>query len=275
MKTANLICSQSLSPFNSCILMNKNSTSPLISIITITFNAGHSLESTIQSVINQKYNNLEYIIIDGGSTDNTVSIIKKYSSNITYWISEPDRGISDAWNKGITASCGDLIGILNAGDYFEDENYLKHIAKDLPVEEKIIGYGNTQIVKNNGEVVRSTIGNFKPQKLHLGLGFYHPGCFATRKTYDEIGNFNLRYKLAMDCDWLLRCYRAGVKFKKTNLVCMMLDGGVSHTSNFSAYGEYLQALNNNGFSSRNIYSSMVKVGLRGLVKSLFSKAPKT
>jgi glycosyltransferase involved in cell wall biosynthesis len=255
--------------------MNKNPTSPLISIITITFNAEQFLEATIQSVINQNYGNLEYIIIDGGSTDDTVSIIEKYSRNITYWISEPDRGISDAWNKGIAASCGDLIGILNAGDYFEDENYLKHIARDLPVEEKIVGYGNTQIVKSDGVVVRTAVGNFKPQKLHLGLGFYHPGCFATRKTYDEIGNFNLCYKLAMDCDWLLRCYKAGVKFKNTNLICMMLDGGVSHTSNFSAYGEYLQALNNNGFTSFTIYSSMIKVGFRGLIKSLLSKTSKT
>jgi glycosyltransferase involved in cell wall biosynthesis len=241
---------------------------PSISIVTITYNAEDSLEATIQSVISQSYENIEYIIIDGGSTDRTVEIIERYQNHVKYWISEPDKGISDAWNKGISASSGDIIGILNAGDYFLDINYLKVVSDNLSIDQTIVCYGNTEIVSESGQNIRTTIGNFNPNNLYLGLGFYHPGCFATRKVYELIGQFSLRYKLAMDCDWLLRCYRSGITFKKLDLVCMMLDGGVSHTSNFSAYGEYLQSLKNNGFSLWNIYLSMIIVGLRGVLKSI-------
>jgi glycosyltransferase involved in cell wall biosynthesis len=244
---------------------------PSISIVTITYNAEDSLEATIQSVISQSYENIEYIIVDGGSTDRTVEIIERYQNHIHYWISETDKGISDAWNKGISASSGDIIGILNAGDYFLDIDYLKVVSDNLPIDQAIVCYGNTQIVSESGKNIRTTIGKFDPNNLYLGLGFYHPGCFATRKVYELIGQFSLRYKLAMDCDWLLRCYRTGTIFKKLDLVCMMLDGGVSHTSNFSAYGEYLQSLENNGFPLWKIYLSMIIVGLRGLLKSIFSR----
>jgi glycosyltransferase involved in cell wall biosynthesis len=251
--------------------MNKEAKTPLISIITITFNAESSLETTIKSIIRQSYNNIEYIIIDGGSTDRTVETIKQYQDHIQYWISEPDKGIADAWNKGIAASSGDIIGILNAGDYFLDTNYLNVVSDNLYVDQTIVCYGNTEIVSENGQNIRTTIGNFNPSNLYLGLGFYHPGCFATRKVYKLIGQFSLRYKLAMDCDWLLRCYRAGITFKKLDLVCMMLDGGISHTSNFSAYGEYLQSLKNNGFPLWDMYLSMIIVGLRGVFKSIFQE----
>ena len=244
---------------------------PLVSIITVTFNAEEFLESTINSIINQSYRNIEYVIIDGGSTDNTVSIIKKYQSHISYWISEPDRGISDAWNKGIKASSGDIIGILNAGDYFLNTDYIAAVVNNIDVEENIICYGNTEMVDQSGEVIKTIVGTFKPLNLYIGLGFgfYHPGCFATRQTYDLVGVFNSQYKLAMDSDWLFRSYKAGVSFKKLNLSCMMLDGGVSRKFGFSAYGEYLQAMRENCFATGYVYLSMITTGIRGLVKSLF------
>jgi glycosyltransferase involved in cell wall biosynthesis len=245
----------------------------LVTIITVTFNAEEFLESTIQSVISQKYNSTEYIIIDGGSTDGTVEIIKKYQDHIKYWVSEPDKGISDAWNKGIKLATGDIIGILNAGDYFSDETYIDIVANGLQIDKKMFCYGDTIMVDEFGQIVTHIYGKFNPLKLYVGLGFgfYHPGCFATRPVYKEVGEFVLRYKLAMDSDWLFRCYRADVVFKKLDLSCFMLDGGVSRKSGLSAYGEYLQAMSENNFSLGYVYLSMIIAGIRGLLKSLFFK----
>ena len=244
---------------------------PSISIITITYNAESSLEVTIKSVISQSYKNIEYIIIDGGSTDRTVEIIEEYQDHIKYWISEPDKGISDAWNKGIAASSGDIIGILNAGDYFLAKDYISTVSNNLDIKEKVICYGDTDMVDQSGQIIRNIVGTFNPFNLYIGLGFgfYHPGCFATRQTYDLVGVFDLQYKLAMDSDWLFRCYKAGVSFEKLNLSCMMLDGGVSRKFGFSAYGEYLQAMRENHFAIGYVYLSMVTTGIRGLIKSLF------
>lgn len=239
---------------------------PLVSIITVVRNGEDSIEATIKSVINQSYRNIEYVIIDGLSTDATNQIIDRYRDKIGYYISESDQGISDAWNKGILASTGDIIGILNAGDCLPSD-YIATIVDNLPIDTAIIGYGNTQFVDNEGVVKNTMTGSFNPNKLSIGIGFAHPGCFATRKAYEQVGNFSLNYRLAMDCDWLFRCYRAGVVFKKLEIVALMLEGGVSHHSNLAAYGEYLQSMRNNGFSPQTVYTSMLYMAVRGFIKS--------
>ncbi|NJL11154.1 MAG: glycosyltransferase [Calothrix sp. SM1_7_51] len=112
-----------------------------MTIITVTYNAGEYLEQTIQSVISQTYDNLEYIILDGGSTDSTIDIIKKYENSIAYWCSEPDKGIYDAMNKGIAISRGDIIGLINAGDTYLP-NILESLAKKyLPTKNLAVYYG--------------------------------------------------------------------------------------------------------------------------------------
>mgnify|MGYP001033420933 FL=1 len=105
-------------------------TDTLISVVTVSYNAVLTIEQTILSVINQTYPNVEYIIIDGGSTDGTVDIIKKYADKIAYWVSEPDKGIYDAMNKGGLKATGDFIQFLNAGDWFENEHVIEKIFKD-------------------------------------------------------------------------------------------------------------------------------------------------
>ena len=104
-----------------------NTNKPLVTIITVSYNVVDTIESTIQSVVNQRYNNIEYIIIDGGSNDGTVDIIKKYEDHITYWISEPDGGIYYGMNKGIIKSNGDWLCFMNAGDRFASNDVLEHI----------------------------------------------------------------------------------------------------------------------------------------------------
>lgn len=243
-----------------------NQKSPLISIITITFNAEDLLESTIKSVINQTYKNIEYIIIDGNSTDSTVEVIKKYQNHIQYWISEPDRGISDAWNKGIAASSGDIIGILNAGDYFE-RDCISKVVQHLDPKEFEISYGTTILVNEDKTSHKTIHGQFKPNNLSAGLGFYHPGTFVSRLTYDKVGLFSQNYRFAMDCDWLLRCHKQGATFKKLDNVCYMPIGGISHKFKFSAYGEYLQALIDNGYPQSYAYWSMIVI----VIRAIFSK----
>jgi glycosyltransferase involved in cell wall biosynthesis len=240
---------------------------PLVSIVTIVRNGEDSIETTIKSIVNQSYPNIEYIIIDGKSTDRTVEIIEKYADKIAYWISEPDRGISDAWNKGISACHGDLISILNAGDIIPPD-YVDSIIRDVSIDKPILAYGDVQKIDDAGKVIKTVKGHFNPHNISDRIGFLHPGCFGTRKAYDLVGLFDLKYRLAMDCDWIFRAYRSGVSFQKVDATCMMLEGGLSSNSNIAAFGEYLQAMRNNDFSSRDVYLSMLTASVRGLVKSM-------
>ncbi len=240
---------------------------PQVSIITIVRNGADCIETTIKSVIDQSYQNIEYIIIDGKSTDSTIEIIQKYADRITHWNSEADRGISDAWNKGISACHGEIIAILNAGDTLPSD-YVATIVNNIDTDRAVLLYGNVAKIDSAGRVIKTIIGNFTPHNLTDRVGFLHPGCFATRKAYDRVGLFDLKYRLAMDCDWLFRSYRAGIVFKKVALTAMMLEGGASSTSNLAACGEYLQAMRNNGFTPIEVYSSMLTIAVRGLVKSI-------
>lgn len=240
---------------------------PLVSIVTIVRNGEACIEATIKSVLSQSYENIEYVIIDGLSTDGTTQIVDRYKDKLGYYISEPDKGISDAWNKGIKACTGDIIGILNAGDYLPID-YVATVAEHVSTDAAVLCYGNTNIVDEAGATTKSITGRFNPKNLANGVGFMHPGCFATRKAYDLVGNFKLSYRLAMDCDWIFRCYRAGVKFQKLEIAALMLGGGMSHQSNLAAYGEYLQSMRDNGFPPQAIYTSMLNLAARGFIKSV-------
>ncbi|HDY89306.1 MAG TPA: glycosyltransferase, partial [bacterium] len=121
----------------------------MLSIITVTYNAEACLEKTIQSVINQTYKNIEYIIIDGGSSDKTLSIIKKYKKYIKYCISEPDKGIYDAMNKGIKIAKGDYINFLNAGDFYYENNVLSYLFDNLDKSVDLL-YGDSYLIDQNG-----------------------------------------------------------------------------------------------------------------------------
>jgi glycosyltransferase involved in cell wall biosynthesis len=162
---------------------------PKISIITPSFNQGQFIEQTILSVINQNYPNLEYIIIDGGSTDNTIDIIKKYEKQITYWVSEPDRGQSDAINKGLSMATGDIVNWLNSDDYYEP-NALKVIA------EAFSENSNTQVVCAKSRLFKDdneTVGFTKGTDIYTGniektIGWARidqPETFFKRSVFDK------------------------------------------------------------------------------------------
>lgn len=180
-----------------------------VSIITITYNAEKTLEQTIKSVINQTYKNIEYIVIDGGSKDSSLNIIKKYENNISKWISEPDEGISDAFNKGIDLATGELVGILNADDWYEPTT----------VQTVVENFNETyDIYCADLNLVDEQDKPFKRMKskvwfIDYGMHIMHPTTFVTLKSYKKYGKFDKELKIAMDYDLFLRLKANGCKFQ--------------------------------------------------------------
>lgn len=180
-----------------------NSKHPKISIITPSYNQGHYIEQTIQSVLNQNYPNLEYIIIDGGSTDNTVEIIKKYRSQLTYWVSEKDRGQSHAINKGLKIATGDIINWLNSDDFYEP-GCLNVVAEEFKKHKKINAVlGVTRVVGKKVEEYSQT-----PYTPSLKFTFSkakieQPATFISGDFFRKFGPIDEKLHLAMDLDlWL-------------------------------------------------------------------------
>lgn len=212
-----------------------NSILPLVTIVTVVFNGEKYLEQTIQSVINQSFNNIEYIIIDGGSTDGTLQIISKYNNLIDYWVSEPDAGIYDAMNKGINLASGNLIGLLNSGDIFTSYA-LESVAKlyDEQAElhqERIIITGAMYRFDQQKNIKFKLVKSQKDldSKINWSMPINHPATFVSRKVYETIGSFNPSFKVCGDYDFIFRAYHSQiVKFIFTDreLTYMSL-GGIS------------------------------------------------
>ncbi|MEX2411114.1 MAG: glycosyltransferase family 2 protein [Candidatus Paceibacterota bacterium] len=191
---------------------NTNSINPLISIITVTYNSEKYLEGTIKSIVSQSCDNIEYIIIDGGSTDKTIEIINNNLDTISYWTSEPDEGIYDAMNKGIEVANGEIIGIINSDDWLEPdalENVLK-ISENITDDQFLI-HGNIATIDKNGNFV----GNRYPKKFPLyhlfSTPFKHPATFVSRSVYENIGLYAEDCGLAADYDFMLRVINNRIK----------------------------------------------------------------
>jgi len=179
---------------------------PLISVITVVFNGAEFLEQTIKSVINQSYDNVEYIIIDGGSTDGTINIIKENEHKIDYWISEPDRGISDAMNKGINLSKGDYLIFLNSDDYFMSDGALEKAVSFLKNKRHIYVF---KVLFDDGEIKSVSTNKAFNFLMNFKMGSCHQGHICSRSLFEKIGLFDSRFKITMDYDFMLRAYRAG------------------------------------------------------------------
>jgi glycosyltransferase involved in cell wall biosynthesis len=171
---------------------------PLVSIITIVYNGEKNIENTIKSVVNQTYPNIEYIIIDGGSTDGTINIINKYRNEIHLIISEPDNGISDAFNKGLRHVSGEIVGIINADDWYDKETVEKVVRNIKDVD---IVYGDLRFWKKNKiDFVLKADHKHLDQEMTIN----HPTVFVRKKWYDQFGLFDEAYECAMDYDIMLR-----------------------------------------------------------------------
>ncbi len=197
-----------------------------ITIITVTYNAVSDIERTVKSVLSLEGNDIEYIIIDGGSTDGTVDVVKKYINQIAYFVSEADQGIYDAMNKGVKAATGEWVAFLNSGD-----TYYPHALdclKDAKPDEDII-YGDTTGTDIHGN--RKKLEVYTPEYILYHIISCHQGIFARRRVFEKIGYFDCSYKICADYEWLLRAYLDGSKFRYVEgLVADYLGGGVSATN---------------------------------------------
>ena len=206
---------------------------PLITVVTVVFNGEQFLEETIQSVINQTYDNVEYIIVDGGSTDGTLDIIRKYEYAIDYWLSEKDGGIYDAMNKGIDLAGDGWVNFMNSGDMFFDLHVVKVVSENLNAD---LVYGNhapyTQ-ASNKFEVVDA-----KFKKDTRNIPFCHQSLFAKSRLLKEF-HFDLRYQIAADYNQYLMIKRSNATMKHVSIpVVLYLEGGISAVSKEKVTYEY-------------------------------------
>lgn len=193
---------------------------PKFSIITVTYNAADTLEDTIQSVISQTYHHVEYIIIDGASKDNTLNIINRYREHITCLVSEPDKGLYDAMNKGMQLATGDYLCFLNAGDSFHEDDTLQLMVHSLRNTEKLpdVLYGETELVDSEGHFVRmrrlSAPETLNWKSFRQGMLVCHQAFFARRELTEP---YNLHYRFSADFDWCIRIMKKANVLHNTHL----------------------------------------------------------
>lgn len=242
-----------------------------ISIITVSLNSEKYIKDTIESVIKQNYKNYEYIIIDGGSVDKTLEIIRSYLNKFEgrlKLLSEKDYGIYDAMNKGIQMAEGNVIGIVNSDDYYTEDALQK-------VVDAISEYPNTDVIYSDmhmfddcGKIIRTYIGN--SDMLKKGMLVNHPTCFVTRKAYEKYGYFDIKYKIVADYDLMLRIHNNNGVFRKIEGVLTMYRCGGTSWNNINSIKEKYKI-------QKKYYSFIhcLKIRLRGTlrcyVKPLFQR----
>ncbi len=216
------------------------------------FNAQNTIDRCIKSVLRQKFNNIQYIVIDGGSTDNTVQIINRYRDKIDLVVSEPDNGIYDAMNKGIALATGDIIGTLNADDFYADDNVLSAVAEAFIEPKTNILYGDLDYIDPNEKIIRKwRSGKYKSGMFNWGWMPPHPTFYCRRKLFEILGVYSLDYGSAADYELMLRFIhsnKANVIYLNKVMVKMNI-GGVSNKSlsnRVKALRFDLKAMHNHG-----------------------------
>lgn len=181
-----------------------------ITVITVCLNSAHTIEKTIKSVIEQDYHDLEYIVVDGGSTDGTLDILEKYDTDIHKWISEPDEGIFDAMNKGIGMSTGDVIAFLNSDDWYE-QNALRMIEDTFMVSDCDCVCCDNYVLEKNGNTSYYDVSTQSFDDIYIRMIYYHSAIFCKKEFFHQKKNFKLKYKIAADYDWFLNIVKQGLR----------------------------------------------------------------
>jgi len=206
---------------------------PLVSIITVVYNNAQYIKDSIQSVLSQDYARLEYVVIDGGSTDGTLAVIDEYRDKISVFITEPDKGIFDALNKGIRFAKGEVIAILHSDDVFYDESVVSSMMERMSAMSAEFCFSDMVIVdKSCTKVLRYYMANyFSLWMFRMGWMPSHPTCFIKKSLFDEFGLYSLDYKVAGDFDFLVRMfYGRDIKWAYLNRITVkMRQGGVSNS----------------------------------------------
>jgi len=240
-----------------------------ITIITVTLNSEAAIENTIQSVLKQDYKNKEYIIIDGGSEDNTIKIVNKYKNKIKKILIEKDRGVYDAINKGIDLARGSIISILHSNDIFYNSKVLSNISKRFLQEKDVkIIIGDTKYSNNRRFFpTRYYSANFfKKFMMIFGYSPPHPSSFVKRDVYLKCGSYKYYYKTAGDFEFFLRVlFKKKVKYKLVNrCYVLMSPGGISDRGIKSYYNSTIEILK--AFRENKIYSNFFLILLRFPIK---------
>lgn len=239
-----------------------------ISVITATYNSGATLRDTLESVLRQSFSDFEHIVVDGGSKDNTLDIVREYEPRYggrLRWISESDKGIYDAMNKGICMTTGDVVGILNSDDFYTSSDVLECVAKAMVDLDVDAVYGDVHFV-GAGDLSRC-IRYYTSRPFHRGwmrFGFMpaHPSFYCRKTVYEKYGAFDLSYKVAADFENLLRLifvHRIHTRYLHKDFVTMRT-GGASTSglrSHEQIMHDHLRALKQNG-----IYSNLFFLGMR-------------
>lgn len=236
-----------------------------ISIITVAYNAAVTIEDTLKSVAAQDYLDIEYIVVDGASKDNTVELCKNYGTTVSKLVSEPDNGIYDAMNKGLALATGDVIGILNSDDFYADSTAISRVVASLQEHQTDSVIGNLVMVDaaDTSKVVRYyDAGDFHLERFRVGDMPPHPTFFVKREIYDRLGNFNLAYSICADFDLMLRfLYMEKVSFAHLpGVLVHMRAGGISS-------GGWKATLEVN----RQIKASLVANGFKTSTLKVYSK----
>lgn len=238
-----------------------------VSVITVTWNSGATLRDTLESVLRQTYPDIEHIIVDGGSTDNTMALIKEYEPRYNgrlRYICEPDKGIYDAMNKGIRMATGDVVGLLNSDDFYTTSNVLSTVAATLKNDSLDAVYGDIHFV-NDGDLKKCvryySSRPFRRWWMRFGFMPAHPSFYCRREVYMKYGTFDISYKVAADFECLLRLifiHRIKIKYLPLDFVTMRT-GGAS-TSGMSSHKRILHdhqlAFRNNGVYSNVLFEFM-------------------
>lgn len=229
-----------------------------ITIITATKNNEATLNETIDSVINQTHTDIDYIIIDGNSTDNSLDIIKQWHAkypNIIRYISEPDNGVYNAINKGLNLAKGEIIGLLHGNDYFSSSNILSQVAERFKSTQTDMIYGDINFVNKKGKCVRHySSKNFTPKMLSIGIAPPHPSLYLRKNIHERYGNYNESYIVGADFELFVRLmliYNVKGEYLPLNMVTMRTGGLSTQLKNrlFTNSKEKLRALKENGIKS--------------------------
>lgn len=244
-------------------------TKPLISIITVVFNGEKYLEETVLSVLNQTYDNVEYIVIDGGSTDGTVDIIKKYEDKIDYWVSERDGGIYDAMNKGIDIATGKWINFMNVGDSFFDDNVLDVVFAKNNFENIDVIYGNHKVIYPNKTRIAKA-GDMRD--IWRGSQFCHQSSFIS-STLHKSKRYNICNKIGADFEFFYTAYKNGAKFGYIDVVMAnYAAGGVSDVKRVESIVERWnvidKSIKTNFYYIWLIIKEMLKHQIKKIIKNI-------
>ena len=228
---------------------------PFVSIITVVYNAKHALESTIKSILSQTNSSYEYIVIDGGSTDGTVDVIKNHKQHIAYWISERDNGLYDAMNKALYVARGKYVWFMNAGDLIYDKEVIENITKLYTVDADVF-YGETVMIDSDGTVLGDrrlkAPETLSYKSLAMGMVVCHQSFIAKRECCDY---YNTDYKIAADIEWMINTLKHSKKMVNTH--------------------QYITRFKDDGLSKKNIKRSLterfkIMIHHYGIVTTLFN-----